>query len=699
MARSSNVDVILRLRNARTFQREVIASGRELEAMGVKGAAAMSSFASKADKLKNVGSRMTTAITLPTIALGYFAGRTAIDFEKSMAQVGVALKIPASGMSELEDLATKMGAETVFSANDAAQAMLELAKSGMTPAQIQGGALATTLSLAAAGGIELADAATQTGSAMNTFGLEAEKAQKIADALAGAANASSANLSDLSLSLQQAGQQAVASGLSLNETVGALAAFADAGIRGSDAGTSLKTFLQRLTPQSQKAKDLMKALGLSFFDAKGEMLSLTGITGQLEDAFRGMTQQERLSAMQTLFGSDATRAANILYNQGEKGLRKYIEATREKGAAEKMAAAQMKGLPGAVERLRGSLETAAQAAGQAAAPAISVFAEVVGDLANAFTGLPPGMQTAIVTILMLGAVIGPVTTALGFMAGGIGRLLIMLPKFINFIAGFRALAAGVGVINALNIALAGFGLTLTGLLAVTGIGAVIAAIVLLDSKFHFLGPTVRWVGNLFKNVFEGIKRIVGDVVGWIADHWRPLAVILGGPIGAAAVLIIDNWETIKTAATDAVEWVIGAFRDIIGFFKGFGEKIGSALSNVWRAVTGPFKDAFEWIVEKIEWALGKVEDIADKLEALNPFADVGRIENFDRPNLYGDLTPKGPRGPSGRVPRRPDPIAIPRRGGDARGRGRPLVVQAVLPDGRVLAETAVDSIDDAAARA
>jgi TP901 family phage tail tape measure protein len=152
-----------------------------------------------------------------------------------------------------------MGADTVFSANDAAGAMLELAKNGISPAVIQAGALKSALTLAAAGGVSMEEAATTMGNAINAFGLKGSQSASVAAALAGAANASSASISSLSQGLAQSATAAHQAGLSIQETTAALAAFANAGIQGSDAGTSLKTFLQRLVPQTKKARRRWRA--------------------------------------------------------------------------------------------------------------------------------------------------------------------------------------------------------------------------------------------------------------------------------------------------------------------------------------------------------------------------------------------------------------------------------------------------------
>lgn len=377
------------------------------------------------------GKSMMTGLTLPLVGIGIAGLKTAADFERSMNTFQVAAgDLPDSEMKAFSDLAMKMGAETEFSAKDAADAMLELAKGGMDPAIISGGALQATMALASAGGLDLATAATTTSNAMNMFGLKGDQASAVADSLAGAANASSANVSDLTMALSQVGTSAAASGLSIQETTAILAKFADAGIKGSDAGTSLKTFLSRLNPITAKAATMMDDLGMSFYDANGNMKNAAQIQQTLRTGLAGMTQEERQHAIQVMFGSDAQRAANILYREGKKDLSDYTAATSESGNAQKMSEARMKGLAGALERMRGSLETAGKAIGDALAPAITVAAAAIEKFANFFTSLPGPVQTAAASFGVFLAALGPVVwmggklvSAFAIMRGGLTSVM------------------------------------------------------------------------------------------------------------------------------------------------------------------------------------------------------------------------------------------------------------------------------------
>ncbi|HEY9369599.1 phage tail tape measure protein, partial [Streptomyces sp.] len=290
------------------------------------------------------------------------------EFEKSLNTVGAVTGATRGEMKALEKAAIDMGNSTVFSANEAAKAMVELAKGGISVADMRAGALKGTLLLAAAGGTDLATAAEIASNALNTFGLKGRDMNKVANALAGGANASTASVESLGQALAQVGPGAKNAGLDINETVGALAAFDSAGIKGSDAGTSLKTMLARLAPQTDAARSAMKNLGLDFTKRNGDFVSLGNVSQQLQDKLLGLSESERTTALSTIFGSDATRAATVLMNEGSKGLGKYVSATKNQKAAQDAANAAMKGLPGALERLSGAWETLRLQIGKALAP-------------------------------------------------------------------------------------------------------------------------------------------------------------------------------------------------------------------------------------------------------------------------------------------------------------------------------------------
>lgn len=377
--------------------------------------------------------------------------QNAATFETSMRQVAVATNEPASAIKDLSGLAKKLGQDTVFSAQDAGDAMLELAKGGMSAAQIKSGALSSTLTLASAGGLELGNAASYMVSGLSLFNLTADKSGAVAAALAGAANASQASVEDMGMALAQVGPGAATAGLSLQETTGVLAAFAANGILGSDAGTSLKTMLTRLVPTTEVAAKEMRRLGLDFTDAKGAFLPIGQVAQQLQNRLGKLSEEQRSQALSTLFGSDATRAATILMDEGSRGIGEYVKATSDLEQAERLAAAATEGTAGALEAAKGSIDTAKLAIGEALAPAFVKAADGAAALANKVGPLVEWMQEHEgVTQALAGALGGALVAALGAVtAGTIAWTVAMLANPIGIVV--VALAAlGAGLVYAWN---------------------------------------------------------------------------------------------------------------------------------------------------------------------------------------------------------------------------------------------------------
>lgn len=346
------------------------------------------------------------------------AAKASMGFDKAMSGVKAVSGATSAEMKKLGDAALKAGADTVFSASEAAQGQAELAKAGVSTAEILGGALAGSLDLAAAGQIDVAKSAEISAQAMNIFGLKGKDVSHIADVLASSANTSASDVTGLGDSLKQGGLVASQYGLSLEETVGTLSAFADSALVGSDAGTSLKTMLQRLTPQSEKAAGVMEEIGFTAFDASGGLKSIDQIAGNLQTSLAGMTDEQRNSTLAILFGSDAVRGATVLYEQGAAGIGKYVKGVNDQGAASRMAGTQLDNLSGDLEALKGSLETALIKGGSAATGALRGMAQGATSVVNAYSNLPAPLQATATAF----AGIGGAAALLG------GGMLILLPK-------------------------------------------------------------------------------------------------------------------------------------------------------------------------------------------------------------------------------------------------------------------------------
>lgn len=429
------------------FQREIMETEDRLKNLKKEANSLPATLQSIGNTLDGVGSKLESAGTklLPLTggitALGAASVSTANEFESSMSQTAGALDIPVDQMENLRELALQMGQDTIFSAKEAGEAMTELAKGGLTEAQIEGGALASTMDLAASSGMALGDAANTVVQTMGAFQLGAEDSAVAVNALAGAAAASSTDVEPLTQALSQAAAQAYNAGWNVQDTTAVLAAFADAGINGSDAGTSLKTMLQRLAAPTDKAAALIEDLGINTRDSNGYMLSASDLAQELQDKLGGLEPATRDAAMQTIFGSDAMRAATVMMNGGSEAIEKYTSATYDMEAASRLANSQMGEGELAMEQLKGSIETALITIGTQLAPVVTDIVNGFTDLVNKFGELDEETQKTIITFAGIAAAAGPVLSVLGKLSSALS-LLFAHPV----IAGIAAVAAGIGVL-------------------------------------------------------------------------------------------------------------------------------------------------------------------------------------------------------------------------------------------------------------
>ena len=340
---------------ASQFKAQMAAAGQAAQQTGQQIDTGVSRGAGRASKaLDLLGVSAVGAAAM----VGVKVVTAAADFEQAMSGVQAATHESASNMEALRDAALSAGAQTAFSATEAAAGIENLAKAGISTQDILGGGLAGALDLAAAGQLGVADASEIAATALTQFKLSGEDVPHVADLLAAGAGKAQGEVTDLAQALKQSGLVASQMGLSVEETTGTLAAFAEAGLLGSDAGTSFRTMLLRMANPTKQSADLMAQLGINAYDANGAFVGMESLAGQLQTAFEGKTQAERDSAMATIFGSDAIRAAAVLYENGSEGVAGWTDKVNDAGYAAGTAAIQMDNLRGDVEELQGALETA-----------------------------------------------------------------------------------------------------------------------------------------------------------------------------------------------------------------------------------------------------------------------------------------------------------------------------------------------------
>lgn len=500
------------------------------------------------------------------LAAGLFAAAAAvrstlkagIDYQNQLNTMQAVTHATDVQMAAVAKTARDLGNDLSLpatSAGDAAQAMTELAKGNLSAAQAMAAAKGT-LQLAAAAQITGAEAAKIQADALGAFSLKAGMAGHVADVLANAANNATGEISDFALGLGQSGAVAHQFGVSVDDTVTALALFANAGIHSSDAGTSLKSALLALASPSKQAQKALDVLRVSAFDAHGNFVGLESISQQLAAAQGRLSKETFVAATSTAFGSDAARAAGVLAANGAVGWDKMAASITKSGGAATAAQAKMRGVGGALAGLRSQLETISIDVFTAAAPVLERVVRVLSEgLPKAIAAVKAGFKEAT----------GPVSAAT---------------------EGVRAFSDGIRPIGGF-IKDASDGLKpMGGWLADIGVSAGAATGGLkpmgdMLAEFTDLGP---FVGDTAKLMGDGIRPI-GPLIKQSAEEGRRaglkrLFFDIGSAVGQVVTFVRRNmptwreWGHVANVAGTGVAHVLGTVASFIS------TKVGPAMTRL-----------------------------------------------------------------------------------------------------------------------
>ncbi len=340
------------------------------------------------------------------------------SFSGKMAQYKSLSQATSIDMAKVSDAALSMGTNIGLSANDVADAEIELTKAGISVSDTLGGALAGSLNLAAAGQIDVGDATSYATIAMTQFKLSGKDIPHLADLMAAGADKALGSVGDLGEALSNGGLTASTLGASLEETIGTLAAFAQNGSIGAESGTQLKSMLLALQAPSSQASKLMDEYNISLYDAQGNFVGMSALAGQLQTAFQGVDQATRDAAMAQIFGSYGLKSAQILYSEGAQGITDWTAAVDDSGFAAEQAKNKMDSLEGDVTKLGAAFDTTFIKAGSGTNDVLRFMVQAVTNLVSEVGDLPAPIQTSVTATAALIA-----ATAL---AGG--TFLIAVPK-------------------------------------------------------------------------------------------------------------------------------------------------------------------------------------------------------------------------------------------------------------------------------
>lgn len=555
------------------------------------------------------------------LAIGGAAGVMSIaavskfaDFDKGMSAVQASTHAAAGDMSLLADAAIDAGADTSYSAREAADAEDELAKAGLGVKDVLSGGLRGSLSLAAAGQLDVARAASIAATTLSVFNLAGNQTEHVADLLAAGAGKAQGSVDDLALGLDYVGVSMAQFKVPLEEVVGGLALFASNGVLGEKAGTGLRGVMAALTGPSAIGARTMAEYGVNVFDAQGKFIGLAGAAEQLKTSFIGLSDEERSAAMNRIFGNESMTAANILLKAGAAGVQEWTANVNDAGYAAKTAAMLQDNLAGDVEKLGGAFDSALIQTGSAANDVLREMVQTVSFLIDSYAALPDELQGG--------------TLAVGAGTAGVllltGAFLLAVPKIAEFKVAMSTLGLSVGG-TALKFGIAG---AAVGIYAYLISGAIAAQADMAATGQELADSLDKSTGAFTAYSREIVAKKLQD--SGAAEQYAKYGVSLD-TLTDAAFNNADAIKQVRKAAEeygtenpwDALNYAVGdADRTLVGLQKNVQEAPG-AWAELQRATdgsAGSAEDASESygvLTEQVSDLTAGLQDLAKEIDEAN----------------------------------------------------------------------------------
>ena len=596
------------------LQREIIETTEELrrlEEQAKQSATAVQEIAAKGEQLKDMGDKVSGVgekmlpATVAVVGLGTAAVKTAADFDSGMSKVAAISGATGDDLDALRDKAREMGSKTKFSASEAASAMEYMAMAGWKTEDMLGG-IEGIMNLAAASGENLATTSDIVTDALTAFGLSAAASGHFADVLAAASSNANTNVSMMGETFKYAAPIAGALGFSVEDTAEAIGLMANAGIKGSQAGTSLRTIMNNLAGEVKICGSAIGEVTIQTTNADGSMRELSDILADCRVAFSQLSESEQAAAAETLVGKNAMSGFLALMNAGEADINKLSSAIENcDGTSQRMAETMQDNLEGQLTILKSQLQELAISFGEILMPAIRSIVSALQKFADWMNGLSDGTKRLITTIALLVAAIGPVLIVVGKVMSAVGTIMTWAPKIASAVTTVMSwgpkIASAIGVVKgALS--------SLWAVLMANPIILIIAAIAALVAAFVYLWNHSESFRNFWINLWENIKTAVTTVVEaigtFLTEAWSAISTAAQTAWTAISEFFSGIWEGIKsivTTVTEAISTAITtAWTAIYEFFAPLLEALRYLFETIWQAIQILIGMALDAISAKIQ---------------------------------------------------------------------------------------------------
>lgn len=577
------------------LQREIIETEQELkrlEEQANQSATALQKIGATGEKWKEVGGNIENAgkkllpVTATVTALGTVSVKTAADFESSMSKVAAVSGATGSDLEALSKKAREMGSKTKFSASEAAEAMNYMAMAGWKTEDMLSG-IEGVMNLAAASGEDLATTSDIVTDALTAFGLSAQDSGHFADVLAAASSNANTNVSMMGETFKYAAPIAGALGFSVEDTAEAIGLMANAGIKGSQAGTSLRTIMTNLSGDVKICGQNIGEVTIATTNADGSMRDLSDILADCRVAFSGLSESEQAAAAEALVGKNAMSGFLALMNASEGDIDKLSGAIDNcNGAAQNMADIMNDNLEGQLTILKSQLQELAISFGEILLPAVKKIVGWIQGFINVLNSLPDGVKETIVTIALIAAALGPVLIIVGKVISAIGTIMTIIPKLA-------------GVINAAKGVIAAF----NAVCAANPYVLIIAAIVALVAAFIYLWNNCEEFRQFWIDLWEGIKEIAIAVWEALKEFfkaaWEFIKTTAETVWNAIAGFFTGLWEGIKNTFTTVVNAISTFLTTMWNTIKTVAETVWNAISTFFTTIWNGIKTVVTTVVTAI----------------------------------------------------------------------------------------------------
>lgn len=512
--------------------------------------------------ISNIGKKLTMGLTLPIAGIGVASAKTAMDFEAGMNEVSAISGATGKDLEKLENLAKEMGATTKFSALESAEALKYMGMAGWKTEDMLNG-LPGILNLASAGGTDLALTSDIVTDGLTALGMSAKDTGKFVDIMASTVSNSNTSIELMGETLKYVGPVAGSLGIEMDDLSVAIGLMGNAGLKGSQAGTSLRAGLTNLVKPTKEMKNAMEKYGVELVKNADGSVDLMGTMQNLRTVLGELDETTQAQALATIFGKEAMSGWSAIVNASEGDFNKLTEAiANSDGTAQSMADTMMQGAKGALTEMKSALEGVAITIGERLTPFIEKLADGISKLCTWFQNLSPATQTVIMVIAGLLALLGP--------------LLILVGGAISLFANLSIVAGALGI---------SVGALCSPFLIATGvIAAIITAGILVCQNWDTIKAKASELGkyvsdkfnelktnaiNKFNELKTGVVNKFTEVKTNVVNKADEIKTGIVNKFSEAKTNAVNKFNEIKTSITDKINSARDAVKNAIEKIKGF----------------------------------------------------------------------------------------------------------------------------------